>query len=307
MFSIIVRRLGQGLLVLAVLYTATFFLVRTLPGGPFLEEKAIPEHIRVKMLEQYGLKDPKGVQYVANLGRLARGDLGPSTMMEGRPVERILRQSFPASFQLGVAAMAVALLIGLPAGILAAARKNTLVDYSSMAIAMLGICIPSFVIGPVLATWLGQSLQILPAAGWEGLFSTSWILPAFTLGLINAAYISRLTRAGMLEVLGQDYIRTAMAKGVSPFRILTVHAMRGGLIPAIAYLGPAFAATISGSIVIERIFHIPGMGQNFIKAIEKNDPFLIQGAVLLYGTLIVGAVLLSDLLQIAFNPRLRQS
>lgn len=304
--KLLLARLFQGLLVLLVLYTLTFLLVRTLPGDPFMEEKAVPEYVKAKKMAAYDLDKSWPVQYVNNLAGFAKGDLGYSTMMTGREVSEIIRHSFPVSFQLGLAAMAVAILIGIPAGILAAARKNSLIDYGTMGLAMIGICLPSFVIGPVLATWLGQNLKILPAAGWEGLFSQSWILPAITLGLISAAYLSRLTRAGMLDVLHQDFIRTARAKGVSERATLLKHALKGGLIPAVAYLGPAFAATISGSIVIEQIFSIPGLGQQFIKAINKNDPFLIQGCVLLYGSLIVIANLATDLLQISLDPRLRK-
>lgn len=306
MLKIILGRLGQGVIVLLVLYSLTFILVRTLPGDPFMEEKAIPEHVKEKKKEAYGLNDDLPTQYVNNLINICKGNFGYSTLITGRNVTEIIGKSFPVSLQLGVAAMIIALLIGIPAGIISAARKNTLIDFSTMALAMIGICLPSFVIGPILATWLGQSLKILPAAGWDGFFSSSVILPALTLGLITGAYLSRLTRAGMLDVLGQDYIRTAKAKGLKERTILLKHALKTGMIPAVAYIGPAFAGTVSGSIVIERIFHVPGMGQQFIKAIEKQDPFLIQGCVLLYGTLIVGANLLTDLFQLYLNPRLRK-
>lgn len=307
MLKIILGRLGQGIIVLLVLYSLTFILVRTLPGDPFMEEKAIPEHVKEKKKEAYGLNDDLATQYVNNLVKICKGDFGYSTLITGRNVSEIIGKSFPVSLQLGIAAMIVALLIGIPAGIIAAARKNTLIDFSTMAFAMIGICLPSFVIGPMLATWLGQQLKIFPAAGWDGFFSSSVILPALTLGLITGAYLSRLTRAGMLDVLGQDYIRTAKAKGLKEKTILLKHALKTGMIPAVAYIGPAFAGTVSGSIVIEKIFHVPGMGQQFIKAIEKQDPFLIQGCVLLYGTLIVVANLLTDLFQLYLNPRLRKA
>jgi len=307
MLKTILGRLGQGILVLLVLYSLTFILVRTLPGDPFMEEKAIPEHVKEKKKAAYGLNDDLPTQYLNNLGKILKGDFGYSTMMTGRDVSEIIKHSFPVSFQLGIAAMIIAMLIGIPAGIISAARKNTLIDFSTMAIAMIGICLPSFVIGPILATWIGQSMKLLPAAGWDGFFSSSIILPAVTLGLITGAYLSRLTRAGMLDILGQDFIRTAQAKGLKEKSILFKHALKGGMIPAVAYLGPAFAGTISGSIIIEQIFHIPGMGQQFIKAINKQDPFLIQGCVLLYGSLIVIANLVTDIVQVYLNPRLRKS
>jgi oligopeptide transport system permease protein len=306
MLKITLGRLGQGLVVLLVLYSLTFILVRTLPGDPFMEEKAIPEYVKEKKKEAYGLNDSLPKQYVNNLGKILKGDFGYSTMMTGRNVSEIIGNSFPVSLKLGIAAIFIALLIGIPSGVIAAARKNTSIDFGAMAIAMIGICLPSFVIGPILATWIGQSLKILPAAGWDGFFSSSIILPALTLGLISGAYLSRLTRAGMLDVLGQDYIRTAKAKGLKESTILMKHALKTGMIPAVAYLGPAFAGTVSGSIVIEQIFHVPGMGQQFINAINKQDPFLIQGCVLLYGSLIVIANLVTDILQTYLNPRLRK-
>ena len=192
-----------------------------------------------------------------------------------------------------------------PAGVVAAVRKNTGVDFACLAFAMVGICLPSFVIGPLLAVTAGLGLHSLNVAGWAS--PTDWILPAVTLGLINAAYLARLSRGGMLDVLSQDYIRTARAKGAPPTRIVIRHALRGGLIPAVAFIGPAFAGMISGSFVIETIFQVPGMGQHFVNAATDREFFLIQGLVLFYGFLIVGANLLADLAQIALNPRLRKA
>jgi oligopeptide transport system permease protein len=182
-------------------------------------------------------------------------------------------------------------------------KKNGPLDYACLAAAMTGICLPSFVIGPLLAVFAGLGLKSLNVAGWNS--PADWIMPALTLGMVNAAYLARLTRGGMLDVLNQDYIRTAKAKGVPGWQVVTKHALRGGLIPAVAYVGPAFAGMISGSFVIETIFQVPGMGQHFVNATTDREYFLIQGLVLFYGFLIVGANLLSDLAQIALNPRLR--
>jgi len=295
----------HSLVVLWALFTMTFFLVKALPYGPFQTEKAIPDHIRERIEDYYALNQPVFAQYTRSLGNLLRGDPGLSLRLEGREVTEILAQAFPPSLQLGLVAMFIAVVIGIPAGVVAAARKNSLVDYAAMAFAMIGICLPSFVIGPVLADIFGRQTKLLPAVGWDAARPETWILPALTLGLVSAAYLSRLTRAGMLDVLNQDFVRTARAKGASESRILVRHCMRGGLVPAVAYLGPAFAATVSGSVVIETIFHIPGLGQHFIKAIESGDGPVIQGIVLLYGSLIIAANLLTDLAQLWLNPRLR--
>jgi len=301
-----INRLLQGIVVLFVLATLTFFLVRALPYGPFQQERALEPHVMEKLEALHGYDQPLHVQYWLRMQNLAKGDLGISlNVMEGREVRDILMQAFPVSLQLGLFAMFLAMVIGIPAGIFAAIRKNTSTDYLIMAVALLGICLPNFVIGPLLAEFFGGRLRWFPVAGWDAMDPATIILPALTLGLVSAAYLSRLTRAGMLEVLNQDFIRTARAKGQKGSIIITRHALRGGLIPSIAYLGPAFAATISGSVVVEAIFQIPGIGRLFIKAIETSDEALIMGPVLLYGALIVAANFAADLLQLWLNPRLR--
>jgi len=307
MFRYFLNRLGQGVIVLLVLFTITFFLVHALPAGPFQTEKAIPEHIKERMEAYYGLDKPLGVQYVKRLGTLATADLGASLRLEGRDVSEIIGQAFPVSLQLGLVAMALAICIGIPLGVVAAWKKNTIFDYSAMALAMIGICIPSFVIGPVLADRFGQQWQLLPAMSWSPYSPSYWILPALTLGLVSAAYLSRLTRAGMLETLNQDFVRTARAKGVPEGQILIRHCLRGGLIPAVAYIGPAFAGIISGSLVIESVFAIPGLGTHFVKAIEFGDEPVLTGIGLLFGILIILANIGTDVLGAWLNPRLRGS
>lgn len=306
MFRTIINRLLQGLLVLFVLGTLTFFLVRALPYGPFQDEKAIPEHVMMRLKALHGYDKPLLEQYGLRVKNIVQGNLGVSIkVMEGRQVSDILKQAFPVSLTLGIFAILIAISIGIPAGIFAAIRKNTSIDYMIMAVALLGICLPNFVIGPLLAEFFGGRLGWFPVSGWDPGNPVSMFLPALTLGLVSAAYLSRLTRAGMLEILNQDFIRTARAKGQKGSLIIIRHALRGGLIPSIAFLGPAFAGTISGSVVVESIFQIPGIGRLFIKAIETSDETLIMGPVLLYGTLIVTANFLADLLQIWLNPRLR--
>jgi oligopeptide transport system permease protein len=304
MARIILSRLLQGLLTLFVLVTITFFLVRMMPGSPYTDEKALPAHILEQLKAYVGLDKPLPVQYATYLKNLLFAqDLGVLLKKEGVTVSEIIGQSFPVSALLGVLSIGIALIVGIPAGIIAAVKKNGPLDYACLAAAMTGICLPSFVIGPLLAVFAGLGLKSLNVAGWNS--PSDWIMPALTLGMVNAAYLARLTRGGMLDVLNQDYIRTAKAKGVPGWRIVTRHALRGGLIPAVAYVGPAFAGMISGSFVIETIFQVPGMGQHFVNATTDREYFLIQGLVLFYGFLIVGANLLSDLAQILLNPRLR--
>ncbi len=308
MLANLTGRLLQGILVLFVLFTVTFFLIKALPGGPFKSgEKAIPEHIRLKIEAYYGLDKPVYVQYYRSLKNLVQGDFGLSLRLEGREVQEIISQAFPVSLRLGLAAMCIAISIGIPLGVIAAWKKNTLFDYSAMALAMIGICVPAFVIGPLLADLFGRRLNLLPAMGWDPTDPSTWVLPAITLGLATAAYLSRLTRAGMLEILTQDYIRTAKAKGVGTFRMLVRHCLRGGIIPAVAFIGPAFAGIISGSVVIESVFAMPGLGTHFVKSIEVGDAPVILGIVMLYGTLIIIANFLTDLLGLWLNPRLRAS
>ncbi len=304
MLKLLASRFLQGLLTLFVLVTMTFFLVRMMPGSPYTEEKAIPAHILERMKAYTGLDKPLPVQYARYLKNLiVHQDLGDLIRKDGVKVSEVIAHSFPVSLALGLASMGIALMVGIPAGVIAAVRKNSPTDFACLAFAMVGICLPSFVIGPLLAVSAGLKLQSLNVAGWGS--TTDWILPAVTLGMINAAYLARLTRGGMLDVLSQDYIRTAKAKGVPGRKIIIRHALRGGLIPAVAFIGPAFAGMISGSFVIETIFQIPGMGQHFVNAASDREFFLIQGLVLFYGFLIVGANLLADLAQIALNPRLR--
>ena len=307
MFKVLLSRLAQSILVMFVLYTITFFLVKAMPGNPLQGDKAMPPHIMEKREAYYGLNKSLFEQYTGQLSKLLQGDPGFSFRLEGRPVSEIIGQAFPVSLQLGIIAMTVAVSIGIPAGCIAAARKNGLIDTFSMSIAMVGICLPSFVTGPILAEWLGRSMKFAPAYGWDSVSPATWILPAITLGLAYAAYLSRLTRAGMLETLSQDFVRTAKAKGVPGWKILIRHCLRGGLIPAVAYIGPAFAGIVSGSLVIETVFQIPGLGRHFIKSIETRDTPVILGVTMLYGALVILANFVTDLAGIWLNPRLRKS
>jgi oligopeptide transport system permease protein len=303
MLRFILRRILQALLVLAVVFTVTFFLIRLKPGDPFMGEKAMPESVKKQMLSRYGMDQPILKQYFLHAASFARGDLLPSMRYEGMQNSKIIRDSFPVSLLIGLSALTVALGIGLPAGIIAAVRKNTWLDYSAMSFAMLGICLPTFVMGPILQWIFALNLGWLNVAGWFE--RTDWILPSATMGLIYGAYIARLTRGGMLEVLNQDYIRTARAKGVPGSQIVIKHALRGGLLPVVAFLGPAFAGITTGSFIIEKIFQLPGLGQHFVGSVFNSDYTLVQATTVFYAALLVFINLGTDILQAWLNPRVR--
>ena len=248
---------------------------------------------------------------------LLQGNLGPSFKHKGKSVNDIIRGAFPRSLELGLYAMTIALLLGITAGSIAALKQNSILDYAPMSLAMMGICLPTFVMGPLLVLVFGLWLEWFPVAGWsawgwEGFspeFPEGWpgdrVLPACTLGFFYAAMVARLTRGGMLETLSQDFIKTARAKGLSETRVVVKHALRGGILPTVSFLGPAFAGIISGSFVIETIFNIPGLGRHFIEAALNRDYTLVLGTVLFYATLILALNLIVDILQAWLNPRIR--
>lgn len=296
-------RFLQSLFALLCIITLTFFLARLAPGGPFLDEKAVPEHLLEQMNKKYGFDKPLVVQYGLYLGQLIQGDLGPSLGNKGFTVNEVISEGLPVSFILGFIGLIIALIIGVPIGVFAAAKRNTSVDYGLMTVAMIGICLPTFVIAPLLGEIFALKLGWFDVAGWEN--STAWFLGAMTLGLYYSAYIARLTRGSMLDVLSQDFIRTARAKGVAPGKILFKHAFRGGITPVVAYLGPALAGLIGGSFVVETVFGIPGLGQHFIKAASNRDYTLINGTVTVFAILILVMNFLVDVLQAWLDPRTR--
>ncbi len=325
MLKVILRRLLEAVPVLFVIVTMTFFFVRLAPGGPFAEEKSVPEQIRERLEEHYNLNAPLWKQYLDYLGGLVKGDLGPSFKEATYSVNELILLSLPVSLELGLYALIVALVVGLTAGILASLRPNSATDYAPMSLAMLGICVPNFVLGPILALVFGIWLGWLPVSGWDPLFEVSlgaelefnirWesltdtakILPSIALGLAYAAYIARLARGGMLEVLSQDFIRTARAKGLSETRVVLKHALRGGIAPVISFLGPAAAGMLTGSFVVETIFQIPGLGRRFVNSAFDRDYTMIMGTVLTYATLIVVFNLIVDLVHLWLDPRLRDA
>jgi oligopeptide transport system permease protein len=303
MFRFIARRLLQIVPVLFVIITATFFMVRFVPGGPFTAERAIPPEILRNLEAHYGLDQPLWKQYLTYLGKIAHGDLGPSFKYSNRSVNEIIADKLPVSLELGGIALAVALVVGLTLGVLAAVRRNSWLDYVASSIGMLGICVPTFVLGPLLVLFFAIRLGWVNASGWYGPIDR--VLPALTLGFVYAAYIMRLTRGGMLEVLNQDYIRTARAKGASEMRIILKHALRGGLLPVVSFLGPAIAGILTGSFVIETIFQIPGLGREFVNSAFNRDYTLVLGTVILYAGLIVILNLAADVAQVWLNPKLK--
>lgn len=304
MWRFIGIRLLQAIPVILAVITVTFFLIRMAPGGPFDGEKAVMPEVKAALEAQYRLDLPLHQQYLAYLDDLAHGDLGPSFKYPGRDVNELISAGLPVTAELGIYALLVALCLGGISGVVASLKPNTAQDYIPMSLAMIGICMPAFLLGPLLVLVFGIHLEWLPVAGW-GDIPGDKILPSITLGVAYAAYIARLGRAGMLEVMSQDYIRTARAKGLPEWQVVTRHALRGGMIPVVAFLGPAFAGLLTGSFVVETIFQVPGLGRFFVQAAFNRDYTMILGSTVFLSSLIVLFNLLSDILAAWMNPRLR--
>jgi oligopeptide transport system permease protein len=305
MWRFIALRTLQAIPVILTVITITFFLVRAAPGGPFSNEKAVPEQVKAAIEAQYRLDQPLLQQYFSYLADLARGDFGPTFRYPGRSVDEMIFQGLPITAELGFYALLIAVIFGVLAGVVAALRPNSLQDYLPMSVSMIGICMPSFLLGPLLVLIFGIWLQWLPVSGWGSLPGDK-ILPSLTLGAMYAGYIARLSRSGMLEVLSQDYLRTARAKGLPEHVVILRHALRGGLLPVVSYLGPAFAGLLSGSFVVETVFGIPGLGRFYVQAAFNRDYTMILGTTVFLATLIVAFNLLSDIAAAWLNPRLRQ-
>jgi oligopeptide transport system permease protein len=301
----ILFRALQAIPVLFFVITATFFLIRQAPGGPFDADKPVIPAVKRALEAKYNLDQPIWEQYLSYLGGLFKGDMGPSFKYPGWQVEDLIASGLPVTAELGFYALMVALVVGVIAGVSASLKPNTKQDYIPMSLAMIGICMPTFMLGPLLVLLFGIHLEWLPVSGWGDLPGDK-ILPSITLGAAYAAYIARLSRGGMLDVLSQDYIRTARAKGLPEWVVVTKHAMRGGLIPVVAFLGPAFAGLLAGSFVVETIFQIPGLGRFYVQAAFNRDYTMILGTTIFLSTLIVAFNLLSDVLAMWMNPRLRQ-
>jgi len=304
MLQLIFKRILVAIPVLIIVASLTFFLVRLAPGGPFDSEKAVSPQVLKNLNEVYNLNAPLYEQYFDYMTNALTGDFGPSFRYPGRSVSEMILTGLPVTFELAFYAIVFAAFLGLIAGIVAAVKKNTALDYIPMAIAMLGICMPTFLLGPLLVLIFGLNLEIMPVSGWDTLPGDK-VLPAITLGAAYAAYIARLSRGGMLETLNQDYVRTARAKGLSEFKVVMVHAIRGGLIPVLAFLGPAIAGLIGGSFVVETIFQIPGLGRFYVEAAFNRDYTMILGTTIFFSALIIFFNLLSDIAVAVFNPQAR--
>ncbi|WP_298702937.1 ABC transporter permease [uncultured Veillonella sp.] len=302
MAQYIVKRLLGALVVMWAIITITFLLMRAIPGGPFTEEKKLPPQIKATIEATYHLNDPLWQQYTDYMSHVAQFDLGPSYKYIGRSVNEIIGESFPISAQLGFGALAFALVGGLLAGIGSALRPNTWLDYIITIGSTIGISVPTFIIGAVLVYWLGFVWPIFPVALWKG--PAYMVLPIITLGAQPMAFIARLMRSTMLDVLQQEYIKTARAKGLSMYQIIWKHALRNAILPILTYIGPLAAALLTGSFIVETIFAIPGLGKYFVTSIYNRDYTVILGVTIFYSALVVGFNLLVDLIYPLVDPRI---
>ncbi len=307
MFSFVLRRLLVAIPTLIVITALAFFMMKVAPGGPFDLERPMPDEIRERLLERYGMDQPVWKQYLDYMVNLARGDLGPSLKFHDKDVAELIGEGFPVSIMIGSLSMLLAVFVGTLLGAVAALRQNKSSDFAVMGFAMIGVSIPPLVMGPILALVLGLYMNLLPTGGLNfnryGL--SVLVLPVITLALPQIAIIARLMRASMIEVIRSNYIRTARAKGLSAPAVMVRHALRSAILPLVSYLGPASAAVISGSLVIERVFQLPGMGAYFVDAALQRDYTLVMGVVVVYASLIIFLNLVADLLYSVLNPRVK--
>jgi len=302
----VLKRFLSTIPTIFIIITLGFFLIRLAPGGPFSKEKAVPPAVLANLMAKYHMDEPLVKQYFRFLGDVIRGDFGPSFVNKDFTVNELIALSLPNSIILGLVSLLIAVLFGVTAGTISALKQNTLVDYSFMSAAVTGISVPSFVIGPVLMLIFAIVLKWLPTSGWidgrNGL--KTLIMPAITLSLAQFAYIARLTRASMLETLRSDYIRTARAKGLSTPVIIFKHALKGACLPVVSYLGPAAAGLITGSVVVERIFTVPGLGIHFVRAATNRDYTLIMGTVIVYSLILIALNFVVDIIYGFLDPRI---
>jgi oligopeptide transport system permease protein len=307
MFRFIGRRLLVAIPTLFLVITAAFFMMRAAPGSPFDTDRKLSPEIEANVLAKYGMNKPLGAQYVDYLAGVARGDLGPSLKYRDKSVLQILKENYAVSLKLGLSAIVIAAIMGVSLGVLAALRQNRSVDYGVMTVAILGVCIPTFVTAPMLVLVFASKLGWAPTAGWNDGALANMVLPVIVMALPQIAIISRLTRAGMIEVLHSNYVRTARAKGLPEHRIVGKHALRAAILPLVSYLGPACAGLITGSLVVEKIFNLPGLGKFFVISALQRDYTVVMGMVIFYAALILLLNLVADLLYAALDPRVRLS
>ncbi len=305
MFSFVIRRLLSSIPTLFVVITVSFFMMKAAPGGPFDRERQLPPEIEANILRAYDLDKPVYEQYFIYIKNILRGDFGPSYKYLDFTVTDLISRGFPVSLELGIYAITIAIMAGVSLGIIAALKQNTLFEYIVMAFAMTGIAIPNFVMAPLLTLIFGVYLSMLPVAGWGGGAFQYKILPAIALALPQIAYIARLTRGSMVEVMNSNFIRTARAKGLREKIVVIRHALKGGLLPVASYIGPAAAAVITGSVVIESIFDVPGIGRYFVNGALNRDYPVVMGVVIFYAILIILLNLLVDLIYGFLDPRVK--
>ena len=306
MIRFIIRRLISLVPTLFLIVTFSFFIMKVAPGGPFSAERNPPPEVLANINKVYHLDEPLPKQYVRYLGNMLRGDLGPSFRYKDYTVNDLIGNTMPNSLILGITALCSALVFGLLVGLISAVKRNSVADYAAMSVAVIGISIPLFVVGPLLMLLFAVKLKWLPTSGWitgrQGL--KTLVMPALALSLPYFAYIARLSRASVLEVLRSDYIRTAYAKGLSYPVVLFKHALKGAMLPVISYLGPAFAGIITGSVVIERIFLVPGLGTFFVQSALNRDYTLIMGTVVMYSIILIFMNFIVDILYAVIDPRI---
>lgn len=289
--------------VLWIIVTITFFMMRMAPGGPFSRERVLPREVQQVIEARYHLDEPLWKQYLRYMNDLAHGDLGPSYKYKDRTVNEIIAAGLPTTIKLGALALFFALVVGIPAGCVAALRQNSSLDYATMSFSMIGVSIPNFVVLSVLIYLFSMKWKFLAVSGWG-----AWdqmVNPVVALGLMYSAYVARLSRAGMLEVVRQDFIRTARAKGLYERLVITRHALKAGLLPVVSFLGPAAAAILTGSLVIETIAGIPGIGREFVQSALNRDYTLTMGTVVLYSTFLIGFNIVVDILYAFLDPRIK--
>lgn len=303
MFKYSLKRIVSMFITLFLIATITFILMRSIPGGPFTSERNLTPEIEQALMEKYNLDAPLHEQYFDYMKDLLKGDLGVSYKKKGVTVNEIIAQTFPASAQIGMLSVVLILVIGIPLGVVSALKQNSAIDYVIMIIATIGVTIPSFVIGTFIMYVFGEKLSWIPAGGleeWKG-----YIGPVIALAGFSVAYVTRLTRSTMLEVLRQDYIRTARANGLSKWRVIGKHALKNALIPVVTYVGPMIASILTGSFVVEKIFAIPGMGKYFVESVTNRDYTIIMGITIFYAAIYIIMVFIVDIVYGLVDPRIK--
>ena len=299
----VVRRVVSMFITLFFVITLTFVMMHSIPGNPFTGEKKLPPAIEKALLEKYNLDKPLSQQYVDYVSGVAKGDFGPSMNYNGRTVNDMIGDGFPFSAELGGLAFLLIVIVGIPLGVIAALKQGTLIDRTMIFFAIVGVTIPSFVLATLLIYVFGTRLKVLPTSRW-----VSWksrIMPTIALGVSSIAYVARLTRSSMLEVINQDYIRTARAKGLTETVVVFKHALKNALIPVVTYLGPLTAGILTGSFIIEKIFAVPGMGRMFVESISNRDYTVIMGVTIFYSLILVVFIFIVDLVYGLIDPRIK--